>query len=176
MHDGKYAQGTNWVVNHKSQIITKRRLLECLARSLDCLPPNLVLQARSPPTPTEIIPNRLQMATSSSQSWIKACETIKGNLQTLTDRDVAMFDGPMPAVLSSAQEAHQRGVNLLVGSYESSLKTAYHAAEANLQMVAFLVQWHAAVSDVIHTLLSTNGIESSSAQHSVAIGSWLVLR
>lgn len=168
MHDGKYEGGRNWLVNHRSQIITKWRLLERLAKSLECLPPNSALQKRSPATSLASVPGRLKKAALSSKGWLKACKTIKDNLQSLTEKDAARFDADMPPDLSSDQVAHQRGVDLLVGSYKSSLESAYHAAKANLQMVAFLVQWHAAVSRFIHQLLSTNGIESRSAQHSIA--------
>lgn len=145
MQEGSYLTGSTSVINYKSQIVTKRFLLERLATALDCLPVNTPLQKR-----TQVVglsmPVRLRGVLLRSEVWINACGKINNILASFRGENKDPFDAPLPEVMNGAQKAHRGVVELLVGAHKNTIKKNYFSAAANLQLTAFGLQWHAAVS------------------------------
>lgn len=169
LRDGDFARGTNHVVTHKTQVMTKYMLLERLAVTLGCSTGDKFVVARI--QSMDVIANRLQPVVRGSTQWPQDFNAIRRILAHTEDTDEPTFSGPLPEVLSDQQEAHLRKIRLLSGAARNHQKSAYHVAEGNLQYMAFIVQWHASVSKQLRRTprTGTNGIIHSATSHSQRI-------
>lgn len=160
-------QTTNWVINHKSQVVTKFALLDVLAKAIGRPTCDMYPTERGPVLG---IPERLEQVITTTVTWPQMISTIRSALQNLEAVQEDSFDGPMPEVPTPAQRSHIAGVQMICNATRSVQKATYLTVQAHVQLVAFMVKWHASVSDAILRTPWKGPNEPLPAQHAPAFG------
>lgn len=145
LSDGVMQGGRNYIQNYKSQVVTKYALLERLATTLGCAPVDTSLKNRV--TLTENIQDRLQSVLKHTVQWHQIGRNMLTHLSNIVHHEEQVFTSPVPATLSDIGHTFCRNIKWLLGA-QGSFRTADVAiAEGNLQMMAFMVHWHATVCE-----------------------------
>lgn len=148
LEDGRIQGGKNYHRNYKSQVITKYLLLDRLATALDCVAGDQLLKPRVPFA--DAIHDRLQQILRGTSKWHDIGRSIQEHLTSMSNDELEPFAHPITRTLNEHEEAFRRNVGWLWGAHSSFLKSDVAVAEGNLQLMAFMVRWHAAVHTFIY--------------------------
>lgn len=143
LQDGLIHGGRNYERNYKSQVMTKYKLLERLATALGCASQDM------PPSPrvqfTEVIHDRLKPILQDTSRWHQIGRDMQNHLSGMSIDQHDLFMGPVPDTLQPHEQSFCRNLGWLWGAHRSFLKSDVAIAEGNLQLMAFMLQWHATV-------------------------------
>lgn len=144
LQDGSLKKGRNYIVNHNSQVITKYLLLDRLATLLGCSPVDSLVKNRV--ALTSPINGRLLQILKDASQWHHIGRAMHSSLtEGMTDLPVSPYVPP-PTGLVAQDDPFYRNVNWLWGAQLSFLKSDIANAEGQMQLMAFMVNWHATVS------------------------------
>lgn len=146
MDDGVLGGGTNWQINHKAQVYTKYVLLERIATTLEVERGDRFVQMRKPSS--DPIHDKLLPVVKVAKQWAMACDSITQQMCNVEDGALAVFSNPVPPELGGQQLMQFNQIRLLLNAGVSQRKASFHNAEYNLQLVAFMLSWHATVSSL----------------------------
>lgn len=142
-HDGILTSGRSNMQNHKCQPFTRYILLGCISAALGG-PTADVTKPRG--THEGQILGRLQPAVNGLIKWHVAARNIRTYIERMQDTPPeAPFDQPVPDTLNIDQERCHRNMTLLSRAHNNIKLSAYATAEGNVQLLAFMVFWHAMV-------------------------------
>lgn len=143
LQDGQIGGGRNYERNYKSQVITKYMLLDRVATALGCTSGETSSKSRVPFT--EVIHDRLKPIVQGTSQWHRIGREMQTHLISMTNHEEELFAGPMPANLDARDQTFCRNLGWLWGAHSSFLKADVAIAEGNLQLMAFMLHWHATV-------------------------------
>lgn len=146
LQTGDHSDGANYIQNFKSQVRTKVMLLLKLA-TVAGYQSKLGEQFVTQRVPSaSLIPSRIQLILKATARWPRILTSIKDHVATLSAPGQSYSLDVPPVHYSDAQAAHFREVRLLLGARTNIRKSAYYTAEANLQLMGFMLHWHSTVS------------------------------
>lgn len=143
MQDGVLTSGRSAMGNHKCQLITRYILLDHISDAHG--------------GPTAIVPKprvqheahilqRLEPTVKNLMSWHVAARNIRTHIDRMKDApDEPLFDLPVPDCLTIDQERYLQNMTLLSRAQTNYRKSTYAIAEGHMQLLAFMVLWHATV-------------------------------
>lgn len=143
LQEGSYKKGRNYVVNYNSQVMTKYVLLDRIASVLGCNRGDNLVKSRT--VLTSPINERLLQILKDASQWHRVGHAMHSSM---SDRAVASsrpVDGAPRSGVLEQDEAFYRNVNWLWGAQLSFLKSDIANAEGQMQLMAFMVNWHATV-------------------------------
>lgn len=146
MLSGNPCGGVNHVQNFRSQVITKRMLLERIAATLGC--PVQVVDD-SPPYVLEancFNHHRITRLRGGTTSWPRSFNAIRDHVQTFQGPGEVFAPSQPTQSLSMSESLNYRALTMLVGARRNSRKSDYFRAACNLQLTAFMLLWHCNVS------------------------------
>lgn len=136
-------KGRNYVVNYNSQVLTKYMLLDHLASSLGCHQGDSLVKSRV--VLTSPIGERLLEILKDTSHWHHIGRAMYHSLSDQDNHSSGLSDGPPPVNSREQDEVFYRNVNWLWGAHLSFLKSDIASAEGQMQLMAFMVNWHATV-------------------------------
>lgn len=142
--DGDYGEGNNVVMNYKTQVMTKYMLLERLATALGCASGDKFVRPRE--DSHEVINTKLQPVIKVVNHWSRAYGVITSHLSHPPPSAQTASSHNIPLSLSPSQASQKKKIQLLLRARENHIQSEYCLIEGNVQLAAYMVQWHATVS------------------------------
>lgn len=138
--------GISHVQNLKTQVVTKFMLLQRIAAAVGYDPGAGDYFAASRVLSTGTLRDRIERIIKTTPAWPGAFSSIKNHVQNLQSTGQSFPPSVPSGNLSSQQVSRYHGVKMLLGARNNLRLSAYHTAEGNLQLAAFMVHWHSTVS------------------------------
>lgn len=143
LQDGRMSGGRNFERNYKSQVMTKYMLLHRVATLLGCTSGDTFSKSRVPFT--EVIHDRLKPILQGTSRWHHIAREMQTHLSGMANGQGALFAGPIPANLDTGDQIFCRNLGWLWGAHSSFLRADVDITEGNLQLMVFMLHWHATV-------------------------------
>lgn len=141
---GECGDGVNYVVQHKSQVMTKLMLLEKIATVLGFTAGDECISSREPST--ELINTKLQPVIKVASRWHRYCDDIRQQITHHEPYNDTGYSRGIPENPNESQQRHHHALDLLARATTCFQESQYLIASGNLQLVAFMLSWHSTVS------------------------------
>lgn len=146
LEDGIVTNGVNYIQNLKAQVKTKCMLLQRIAAAVGYQPGPSDHFVTSRVMLRGALNSRIERIIKTTVLWPRTFNAIKDHVGNLQGPGQLAAPSAPPANLSSPQASHYHELKMLLGARNNLCRSSYFVAEANLQLVAFMLHWHSTVS------------------------------